>query len=382
MPTVGFAVPTLEYCGPTTWMMSLMRHFQSIRTVGCWLAIDSYDPAVIQQVRKFTDVLWPREMPPEIPDVLLTWGLGPVLGRVREWFPPGKQPFIIDVSHGSAEWAGANGSAKVSAMFADALVAVSETALTAFEGVENRQKHIIYNGAESTVAQPRFSREDVRSQLGIPEDRYLCLYIGRLTAVKRVDAIVEAMSKCDDCHALIVGSGPSDSWIRKVVRDANVGDRVHFAEPTSWVADLYSAADLFVLPSRCEGMPMVALEAFLAGIPVLTVESKWANELTSTPDIYIYASKRIDGIADSICFVRDDRERCLEFVASNRRIAATRFSAVRMAWLWEQFIAECLQRRSCQSGSHDRMREILKAAERVDSTQTAVANADAIPQRS
>jgi len=92
------------------------------------------------------------------------------------------------------------------------------------------------------------------------------LYVGRLVAKKNVAALVAALGEIDGSwHALVVGDGPE-----RPALSALAGRLTHLADvPPAEMPDVYAAADLFVLPSVGEGMPLAVLEALAAGWPVV-----------------------------------------------------------------------------------------------------------------
>jgi glycosyltransferase involved in cell wall biosynthesis len=67
----------------------------------------------------------------------------------------------------------------------------------------------------------------------------------------------------------IAGQGPARPALEKLARELRLEDRVRFLGQRSDVADLLSACDVFILPSRHEGLGVAALEAMAAGRPIV-----------------------------------------------------------------------------------------------------------------
>ena len=93
---------------------------------------------------------------------------------------------------------------------------------------------------------------------------------GRLVREKGFDRLVESMAALDSIdRCTILGDGPEGPLLERVAADLTVADRLRLPgrvdEPWRWMA----GADAVVLPSRCEGMPNVALEALACGTPVI-----------------------------------------------------------------------------------------------------------------
>ncbi|MCD9623239.1 glycosyltransferase family 4 protein [Rhabdothermincola salaria] len=101
------------------------------------------------------------------------------------------------------------------------------------------------------------------------------VFVGRLTAQKGVDVLLDAMAQvaavAPDVRLLVVGEGPDGAALRAVASDLGLGGTVRFLgrTGTATVAALMARSALVVMPSRYEGLPLVALEAAWAGRPVL-----------------------------------------------------------------------------------------------------------------
>jgi glycosyltransferase involved in cell wall biosynthesis len=96
------------------------------------------------------------------------------------------------------------------------------------------------------------------------------LYVGRLTPEKGVETLIDAWKTMKDPIPLrIVGGGPSEAQLR--ARSAG-GSQVHFLgpQPAPVVRELMRNASVLIVPSRWyEGLPLVVLEGFAAGLPVV-----------------------------------------------------------------------------------------------------------------
>lgn len=93
------------------------------------------------------------------------------------------------------------------------------------------------------------------------------LFVGRLDAQKGVDVLVAAMRQLGDRgFAVVVGASVADQEVAATM-PANV--KVLGWLPRETINQLYASADVLVMPSRWEGLPIVALEAMRAGLPVI-----------------------------------------------------------------------------------------------------------------
>ena len=118
------------------------------------------------------------------------------------------------------------------------------------------------------VDQERFSpgsRTDARKTLGIPEEAFAVLFVGRFLAIKGVNEMIETARQWPGARFLFVGDGPCAPAVKKAARELpNVtyaGRIPHGDLPVS-----YRAADAFVMPSRYrESLGRVAVEALSCG---------------------------------------------------------------------------------------------------------------------
>lgn len=124
------------------------------------------------------------------------------------------------------------------------------------------------NGVDPCVFRPAgpAERAAIRRRLGVAEDRPLLLFVGRFVEKKGVHVLRPVAERRPDWSWLFVGGGPGRGpagWGLPNVRALAT-------MPHARLRDVYAAADLLVLPSVGEGLPMVMLEALASGTPVLT----------------------------------------------------------------------------------------------------------------
>ncbi len=111
----------------------------------------------------------------------------------------------------------------------------------------------------------------LRTELGIPEDCHLVGSLGRLTYQKGYDILLDALSQLPDenVHVLIAGTGEMLQSLQAQANRLGISERVHFAGYRRDVPRLLHEFDIYVQPSRFEGMPNAVLEAMAAELPVI-----------------------------------------------------------------------------------------------------------------
>ncbi|NEV63012.1 glycosyltransferase family 4 protein [Thiorhodococcus minor] len=153
----------------------------------------------------------------------------------------------------------------------DRVVYISATTQEAFSGVKTRHpSRVIYNGVDTAVfnRKRRAERDDIRTSLGVNEDRRLVLFVGRFVTKKGLEIIERLARQRSDLEFILAGSGviEPETW-----RLHNV--RVVRNRTGRSLAELYCAANLLLLPSVGEGYPLVIQEAMACGLPVICGEA-------------------------------------------------------------------------------------------------------------
>jgi glycosyltransferase involved in cell wall biosynthesis len=133
----------------------------------------------------------------------------------------------------------------------------------------------------------RFALDDdpaqMRSEYGLPARGPVIGTVGRLTALKRQDVLLNGFARLDHPTArlLIVGDGPAREELVNLAARLGITDRVVFAGYRERPERALAAMDVFALTSDSEGMPLAILEAWAAGKPVLATRVGGVPELVA-----------------------------------------------------------------------------------------------------
>jgi glycosyltransferase involved in cell wall biosynthesis len=148
-------------------------------------------------------------------------------------------------------------------------------------GVEPQKLRVVRNGIRPTP--PVSSVRETRERLGIPLDKRVVLSVGRMIDVKGhlfvLGAVEKVIRSQPDALFLWVGGGPLQEELRERVSALDLDEHVCFAGQRSDVHDVIAAADLFLLASLVEGLPLVVLEAMAAGRPVVGTRVSGTSEV-------------------------------------------------------------------------------------------------------
>jgi glycosyltransferase involved in cell wall biosynthesis len=165
-----------------------------------------------------------------------------------------------------ASW-GLKRAEQASAIFPNTVIVVSRALLDHYITNYGATKvRYVPNG----VRIPNLKQPRLLNGIGLEPDRYI-LFVGRLTPEKGCHHLLEAFEMIDTDMKLVIAGAPSytDSYVDTLQRYSN--DRVRFLGPVfgDLLAELYSNAYLFVLPSLLEGLSISLLEAMSYGCGVL-----------------------------------------------------------------------------------------------------------------
>ena len=143
-----------------------------------------------------------------------------------------------------------------------------------------RHTRRIYNAISDDFFAAIPDRRGVRGELGLPEDRRIAIYVGRLAAYKGIDTLLDALGpvlKQQNLFLLFVGhpdlfvNGTREmlQQMEQQIAEKNWGDRVKFLSFRNDIPRLMASADVLVHPTRNEGFGLVLAEAMAAGLPVV-----------------------------------------------------------------------------------------------------------------
>ena len=138
-------------------------------------------------------------------------------------------------------------------------------------GVPSARILSLPNGVDLAAYRPADPTERglLRERLGLPRDRCLAVFVGRLHPVKDVDTVLAATARVPELALAVVGDGPERARLEGMAERLGIAARVTFTGQSAAVPDILRASDLFLLSSRGEGMSNALLEAMACGLPCL-----------------------------------------------------------------------------------------------------------------
>jgi N-acetyl-alpha-D-glucosaminyl L-malate synthase BshA len=158
---------------------------------------------------------------------------------------------------------------------ADAFVAISQDIKDVLIGLGFPPNKIAYisNGVDTTHFSPlsAYSKAACRQSLNL-SDGPIIVFVGRLVAVKQLDVLIKAFAGLvpnlpASAQLLIVGDGEERARLENQAVELGVSPQVRFIGSVANVRPYLQASDIFVLPSRNEGLPVALLEAMACSLP-------------------------------------------------------------------------------------------------------------------
>jgi glycosyltransferase involved in cell wall biosynthesis len=142
----------------------------------------------------------------------------------------------------------------------------------------------VVDESRSTVIVPAapliepLAKHEACRQLGLPNDRPLVGFVGRLTGIKRPDRFLALATTRTDAHFVVVGDGPLRDAVANQTRTQPNVTLVGWQQDLSVV---YGTLDVVVLTSDNEGIPLSLLEAASAGVAILSLDVGGVGEIIS-----------------------------------------------------------------------------------------------------
>lgn len=119
----------------------------------------------------------------------------------------------------------------------------------------------------------RARKDALRKELGLPADRTIIVFSGRLVQRKRIDVLLRAIAVVSErypaVHCLILGHGELHGQLEHLAKELGVRDLTDFRSFVPNIREFLQASDMLVFPSEKEGMPNSLLEAMACGLTVV-----------------------------------------------------------------------------------------------------------------
>ena len=220
----------------------------------------------------------------------------------------------------------------------DATVAVSQATkahMVKRLNVAPEAIHVIRNG----VPVRQGDRETTRDSLGVDPGHVLLLATGSLVERKGFHVLVQALALlCQGTGTMapwklvIAGEGSFRSELQTRINALQLQERVQLLGYRSDIPNLQAAADIFVMPSLWEGLPLAVLEAMSVGNPVVASRTSGIPEaINDGEDGLLVPPGEAESLANALASLIFDREKRSRLGSAALRRALNQFTITRMA---------------------------------------------------
>ena len=199
--------------------------------------------------------------------------------------------------------------------------------------------HLIHNGIEIDRFKPTETKE-IKAEFGLRPDEYIIGTAARLTRSKGVFELIEALSmlskKRKNIRLIIAGDGPERDSLELFAKDLGVLERVIFAGLRNDIEKIYSAMDVFILPSINEPFGLAILEAMAVGKPVIATNAGGIPEIIRDEETGLLVEPRSPkAIAEAIDRLIEEPEFLKKISQAGKKLLLTEFTSDSMAKKYE-----------------------------------------------
>lgn len=225
-----------------------------------------------------------------------------------------------------------------SAAYKDIIITVNpdDAILAHRHGIRPRERIVtVPNGLDvAAFISQLLPREEARQRLGIPRDAFVIGRIANAYPTKGLLPYLDVVKRiCDGDRGVVditIGDGPEYAALNRKRDALGLTPRVLFTGQRADATTLYAAYDLFVLPSKKEGMPWTLLEAMAAGLPSIVTDVGACRWMVCDPlrgDAGIVVPKNdAAALHDAIVALKNDPDRRARLARAARRIVSERFT--------------------------------------------------------
>lgn len=221
---------------------------------------------------------------------------------------------------------------KLLALFTHQLLAVGEKVKQDLldAGIGNPRKFkVMLPGLQLGPLSPK---KESRESYGINSSKLQCVFIGRLTQIKRPDRFLDVVSELkargNELEFFVAGGGELLDSCRERVKHEELP--VKFLGWQIDIEKVLSAADMIILTSDNEGMPLSLIQAGMAGLPAVTTNVGSTSEVVLNNVTGLVTGSAVTEIADAVEKLANNEELRAQFGAAARAFTLTYFGVQRL----------------------------------------------------
>lgn len=185
------------------------------------------------------------------------------------------------------------------------IIAVSQALKNKFENEGFKGVEVVYNFINDHEFLPLYTTDKI--------DKIKIIVVARLEHQKGLDILVEAASliKGFDFEIEIIGDGSKETYLKQLIKDLNLSQKFIWRgyQPKQKIIEALQNANLFVLPSRHENLPLAFLEALACGKPCIGTRCGGPEEIISEEVGLIVEKENPQALAEAIIYMTENIDR-------------------------------------------------------------------------
>lgn len=211
---------------------------------------------------------------------------------------------------------------------------------------------VINNGIDQNRFNPAGHFKDIRKELHIAETDLLILFIARFTSHKQPLTLIKAFSAIADSHPnlklLLVGEGDQKAEALEIVAQSGLQGSILFQPFRNDVPDVLAAADIFVLPSLWEGLPIGLLEAMAMGKAVIASNVDGSREVVKNEQngLLIETDRLVENLSAALLKLSGDPEKRKQLGLGAIATVKENFNALTMTRQIEKIYSDLVKKSS------------------------------------
>ena len=170
----------------------------------------------------------------------------------------------------------------------DELIVLNNAAKNYYKNFLNGKKtNVIYNGRALSTLAP-LNQDDV-NRLALLHSKFQLLgSCAVLTRRKGLDQIIRILPECREYALVVIGDGPACAELKALAVELGVAERCIFLGYRANAQSFLSQFDIYVMPSRSEGLPLALLEAAGNGLPIVCSDIEVFKEIFSSDEVSFF----------------------------------------------------------------------------------------------
>ena len=209
---------------------------------------------------------------------------------------------------------------KFCAHFTDVLITINKDdyALAQKKMKAKRVEYVPGVGIDlNKFGQVTVDKAEKRKELGLSPDGFVLLSVGELNENKNHETVIRAIADMD-IYYIIAGKGELREHLQNVIDELGMTERIKLLGHRRDVAELYRAADIYVLPSIREGLNVSMMEAMASGLPCIVSRIRGNTDLLEdTKGGFLCEPKDRGDYAKKISLLAGDAEQRKEMGREN-----------------------------------------------------------------